>query len=155
MEVKRSGARATRGGQSSRTGDVRDEVLVRFETTRERDDVRSFAKNLERKGRGMRLKIPDHLWPSFRVLQELGYELKQKHPSLRRNILFDDSNMDLKMDISTDSTTWKTVLPSGARKTLEKCRPQRTRKLSASHEDLEAMLGKPREDDCMDEDDEY
>ena len=81
IEVKRSGTRIARS-KDSRT-DVKDEVLVRFQTARERDDVRSFAKNLERKGRGMRLEIPDHLWPSFRVLQELGYELKQKHPALR------------------------------------------------------------------------
>ena len=155
IEVKRSGARASRGKENQRNGDVKDEVLVRFENTRERDDVRSYAKNLERKGRGMRLEIPDHLWPSFRVLQELGYELKQKNQSLRRNILFDDRNMDLKMDISTDSKTWKTVFPGGARSTLEKCRPRRARKLSASHDDLEEMLGKEQDESRMDEDEEY
>lgn len=105
----------------------------------------------------MRLEIPDHLWPSFRVLQELGYELKQKNPTLRRNILFDDANLDLKMDISTDSNEWKTVLPAGARKTLEKCRPARTRKLSATQGDLESLLGNSGSyrEERMDEEDEY
>lgn len=137
-------------------------MLVRFESVRERDDVRSYAKNLERKGRGMRLEVPDHLWPSFRVLQQLGYELKQKNAALRRNVLFDDANLDLKMDFTTDSETWKTVLPSGARRTLEKCRPERTRRLSASQGDLEAMLGgrvagrgAAAGDEDMDEDEEF
>ena len=104
LVVRRVGGQA-RDREATRTVEVCDEVLVRFENARERDDVRTFAKNLERKGRGLRLDIPDHLWPSFRVLQQLGYELKLKNPSLRRNILFDDKNRDLKMDISTDSVT--------------------------------------------------
>ena len=149
--VKRSGTRATR--DKSRSGDVRDEVLVTFESARERDDVRSFAKNLERKGRGMRLEVPEHLWPNFRVLQELGFELRQKKPSLRRNVLFDDTNMDLKMDFSVDSTTWKTVSLSEARKTLQKRRPNRTRRLSATQEDLESLLG-DREEERMDDGEE-
>ena len=153
IEVKRSGARASRGREAR--SDVKDEILIRFENARDRDDVRSFAKNLERKGRGMRLEIPDHLWPSFRVLQELGYELKQKHPALRRNVLFDDVNMDLKMDFTTDGETWKTVLPGGARQTLKKCRPGRARRASASQQELEALMGgTARGDELMDEDED-
>lgn len=47
---------------------VKDEVLVTFETQRECDDMRGHARNLKKKGRGLRLEVPDHLWPSFRVL---------------------------------------------------------------------------------------
>ena len=136
---------------------VKDEVLVEFDNTRERDNVRTYAKNLERKGCGLRLEIPDHLWPSFRALQQLGYELKQRKPTLRRNILFDDDKGDLKMDISTDPDSWKTVLPEEARRSLQRCRPDRRRRASVSREELDGLLGpapgSPR-DERMDEEDE-
>ena len=85
FEVKRAGRPKSRD-QTSQA--ICDEVLVRFESSRDRDDVKSYAKNLERKGRGVRLKIPDALWPSFRVLQDLGYEQRQKYKNLKRNVLF-------------------------------------------------------------------
>ena len=103
FEVKRVGNSARSRDSAPRT--IRDEVLVVFESVRDRDDVRSFAKNLERPGRGLRLEVPDHLWPSFRVLQSIGYELKQKHPGLKRNVLFDDENKNLKLDVCTGTTS--------------------------------------------------
>ena len=140
LSVKRAAA-PSRGRDRDPTTRVKDEVLVVFETRRERDEVRIHAKNLEKKGRGLRLEVPDHLWPSFRVLQELGYELKQKSPSLRRNILFNDADRDLKLDFSHDSNEWKTVSPAEARKSLAKCRPSRQRKASVSALELEQLLG--------------
>ena len=86
FEVKRVGGNSRSKDASSRM--IKDEALVVFETARDRDDVRSFARNLERRGRGLRLKIPDHLWASFRALQSVGYELKQRNPGLKRNVLF-------------------------------------------------------------------
>ena len=73
FEVKRVGAARSREANSKT---IKDEVLVVFASVRDRDDIRSFAKNLERRGRGLRLELPDHLWPSFRVLQKIAYELK-------------------------------------------------------------------------------
>ena len=140
LTVKRTSA-PSRGRDRDPASRVKDEVLVVFESRRERDEVRSHARNLEKKGRGLRLEVPDHLWPSFRVLQELGYELKQKSPSLRRNILFNDADSDLKLDFSHDSNEWKTVSPAEARKSLTKCRPSRQRKASVSALELEQLLG--------------
>lgn len=119
---------------------VRDEVLVTFDSNRDRDDVRAHAKNLEKKGRGLRLEIPDHLWPSFRVLQDLGYELRQKNPALRRNVLFDDNTRDLKLDFSFDATNWKTVSPDEARKSLSKCRPARSGRTAVTASELDELL---------------
>ena len=131
---------------------VKDEVLVLFETRRERDDVRGHAKNLEKKGRGVRLEIPDQLWPSFRVLQNLAYELKLKTPSLRRNILFDDTARDLKLDFSTGQDEWKSVSPPEARKALQACRPARTGRVAVSATELGDMLGgRSGTDEEMDE----
>lgn len=98
---------------------VKDEVLLTFASTRDRDEVRSYAKNLERRGRGVRLEVPDHLWPSFRVLQTIAFELKQKNGSLKRNILFDDAAMDLKLDVFLNEQ-WRTIHPAGARASLSK-----------------------------------
>ena len=130
---------------------VKDEVLVTFETARERDEIRGFAKNLEKKGRGLRLEVPDHLWPSFRVLQELGYELRQKCNNLRRNVLFDDRNKDLKMDFSNDGAEWRSVSPSEARESLAKCRPGRARRGSVSSSELEQLLGQAESDMSVNE----
>lgn len=130
---------------------VRDEVLVTFETRRERDDVRGHAKNLEKKGRGLRLEVPDHLWPSFRVLQNLAYELKQKTPSLRRNILFDDATKDLKLDFSTCQDEWRSVTPHEARKSLQTCRPAKSGRVAVSASELEELLGAGSRDEEMEE----
>ena len=131
---------------------IKDEVIVVFSSIKERDDIRSHAKNLEKKGRGVRLEVPDHLWPSFRVLQDLAFELKQKNPKLRRNVLFDDANRDLKMDFSNDASTWKTVLPQEARNSLKRCRPARARRLSVSSDELDKLLGNRKETEAEAED---
>ena len=155
LAVRRTGGPA-RADPRPAGGAVRDEVLVKFDSARERDDVRSYAKNLERKGRGLRLEVPDHLWSNFRVLQQVAYELKLKNPTLRRNILFDDANHDLKMDFTTDGSTWKTVVPRDARKSLEKCRPSRTRRLSVTDDELNSLLGDaPEQDTSMGESEEF
>ena len=147
--VKRIGNRRNRDKKENK---IKDEVLITFETVGERDDVRSFARNLERKGRGVRLEVPDHLCPSFRVLQEVGYKLKQKNSQLKRNIPFDDGAMDLKMDISTGKDEWKTVLPAGARESLRKLRPKRCGRSRVSTEELDSMLGDgERPDENMEE----
>ena len=44
---------------------IRDEVLVTFQSIRERDEVRSHARNLEKKGRGLRLEIPINCGPAL------------------------------------------------------------------------------------------
>ena len=118
FEVKRVGTGRTREARSA-SSIIKDEVVVVFASSRTRDDVRSFARNLERRGRGLRLEIPDHLWPSFRVLQKIAYELKQKNQDMKRNILFDDDRSDLKLDVCV-SSEWRTIYPEGARQSLAK-----------------------------------
>ena len=156
IQVKRSSGTSRKDrDQPGPAPRVKDEVLVVFLSIRERDNVRAHAKNLEKKGRGVRLEVPDHLWPSFRVLQSLAYELKQKNPSFRRNILFDDNEKDLKMDFSCKTDNWKTVSPSEAKKSLEKCRPTKARRSSVSAADLEQLLGGGNEDGDAEMDEEY
>ena len=138
FDVRRVGA--TRSREQAGANQVKDEVLVRFDSLRERDEVRSFAKNLERKGRGLRLEIPDHLWPSFRVLQDLAFELKSKHPTFRRNVLFDDAELDLKMDFTISDGTWKSIRPEEARNSLKRCRPGRSQREVVGSAELDGLL---------------
>ena len=119
FEVKRVGGNSRSKDASCRI--ITDEALVVFETARDRDNVRSFARNLKGRGRGLRLEIPDHLWSSFRALLSVGYELKQRNPGLKRNVLFDDDNKDLKLDVCTaPDQPWRTIFPDGARQSLAK-----------------------------------
>ena len=143
FEVRRVGN--PKAGASS---GVKDEVLVVFESVRDRDDVRSHARNLERRGRGVRLEVPDHLWPSFRVLQSIGFELKQKHPTMKRNVLFDDNLEDLKLDICIDGQ-WRTVLPTGARESLSRmAREPSTGAASISSQEIDNLWsGAPSSED--------
>ena len=83
---------------------TKNEVLVTFETKQLRDSVRAKAANLANFGQeaGMRLELPNHLQKSFRVLMNLAYDLKKKNKNLRRNIMFDEDEMDLFMDCQLD-----------------------------------------------------
>ena len=68
--------------------------------------------------------------------------MKQKNASLRRNILFDNKNQDLKMNFTVDFVTWKTVVPSKARSSLMSCRPTKTRQMSMAGQELDDLLGR-------------
>ena len=81
---------------------VKNEVLVPYQSTDVRDAVKSAARNLAGKGSdfGVRLEVPDHLKSAMKALQAMSFEIKQKYPSARRNVLFDDESQDLVLDLS-------------------------------------------------------
>ena len=83
------------GKDNSRRSQVRDEVLVVFETAEARDAVRSSAAQLSRCAApaGMILDIPQFLRSDFRALENTGYRIRKKSPGARTNIKFDDINM--------------------------------------------------------------
>ena len=78
-----------------------------------RDAVRSAAYNLAgASSAGIRLEIQEFLRQSLRAFESIAYLLKQKHPGLKRNVKFDDSAMNLVMDIKLDATSaWKKMRP--------------------------------------------
>ena len=99
------------------------QVLVTFDTVRLRDEVKSLAKNLAGTDRtvGIQLEAPDHLRSHYQSLQKLGYNIKLKHPNLRRNVKFDDVNMALVMDVKLDeNATWKTIDYPAAKQLLKR-----------------------------------
>ena len=67
----------------------------------------------------MRLEIPQFLQPSLKALESVSYNLKQKNPEIKRNIKFDDAEMDLILDFHTnpeaDGARWRKVRPAQAK----------------------------------------
>ena len=124
-----------------RRAKVKDEAVVVFETKEIRDAIRARASNLSdyRDTAGMRLELPDYLQKDFRALMNLAYDLKAKHPTLRRNVKFDEEDMGLFMDIQTSAEErWRRIKPDQARK-LARTRSRGPEKLNDS--DIVTLLG--------------
>ena len=95
-----------------------DEITVVFETKEMRDTVKSKAHHLAgyKDNAGMRLHIPNYLQKYFRLLVKLAFIMKKKHPSLKRNVKFDEENLGLFMDIQASKDhPWRRVKPEQAR----------------------------------------
>ena len=98
-------------------GKNKDEFIVIFESKQIRDAIKAAAPNLanHRETAGMRLHVPDHLQREFQSLMNLSYDLKKKHPALKRNVKFDEEDgglfLDLKLD---DESEWKRIKPATA-----------------------------------------
>ena len=98
------------------------EVLVRFATVEARDIVRGSAPNLAGNGPevGVGLEIPNNLRSAMKALQSLSFELKQKHPGARRNVLFDDDVLRLVLDFSLgEGKPWRRVTADQARRRIK------------------------------------
>ena len=70
----------SRGRDKESPPRVRDEVLVIFQSSRERDEVRSHARNLEKKGRGLRpplAELPSSARPCLRIKAEKPVSSKE------------------------------------------------------------------------------
>ena len=94
------------------------EMLLTFRTVEARDIVRSAASNLAGKGQeyGIRLEIANHMKADMKALQAVSYDIKQRHPEARRNVLFDDDSLELALDFSIgDGHPWKRVAAGQAR----------------------------------------
>lgn len=70
---------------------------IRIDSVEAREVVKGAARDLVGKGRdyGVRLELPNHLKSAMSALQSVSYDLKQRHPVARRDVLFEDSTMDL------------------------------------------------------------
>ena len=80
----------------SKNSTIKGEVTVEFPSVELRDIVRGAAYNLAGMPEaGIRLEIPHHLMANFKALNAASYRLKQKYKDCRRNVKFDDEDMDL------------------------------------------------------------
>ena len=123
----------------------KDEYIVTFENKHIRDAVKANAANLanHRETAGMRLHVPDHLQKDFQALMNLSFDLKKKHPGLKRNVKFDEEDNGLFMDfrISGDSE-WRRVKPKYAHAAVK---ARRKRTASLNEEELKDLLGEDSE----------
>ena len=100
-------------------GAIHSEHVVTFQTKEFRDLVRSSAQKLSLlppNTAGLRLEIPDFLQNNFKVLQNAGYQIKKKSQGARRNVIFDDEDLDLALDVRVDDQgDWQRIRPAEAR----------------------------------------
>ena len=92
---------------------IKDEVVAVFSSVEIRDAIKRAAKNLGGEpGHGVRHEIPNSLQSNLKTLESLSYQLKLKHPGIKRNIRFDDMTKDLVLDFNTDpdnNGAWRRV----------------------------------------------
>ena len=127
-------------------GRNRDEFIVTFSSKIDRDAVRAAAPALanSREEAGMRLHVPDHLQKKFRALMNLSYDLKQKHPELRRNVKFDDDEQSLYLDIQLNKDAdWNRIEADQA---VEATRGRGGRVKGLGTNELQELLGGPSND---------
>lgn len=112
-----------------RGGDlVFDEVIVRFENSRIRDDIlrkgpklAGFIDGNRRPTCGMRIDVPPKLLPTFNLLQKYGMAVKRKNPSAKKYIKFDDYRKDLYIQVKLDlDEEWINVYATEASEELRK-----------------------------------
>ena len=93
--------------------------MVTFATKEIRDMVRANASKLAllpKDTAGIRLEIPDYLQGNFRTLQNAAFQIRKKHPGAKRNVLFDEDNLDLALDIKiSDGDDWSRIFPADAK----------------------------------------
>ena len=136
-------------------GSIVDQVVVRFDSIRLRDEVKSAAKNLNGADRstGLQLEAPDHLRSHYQTFQKLGFNIKKKHPTLRRNVKFDDLEQALVMDIKTDQASdWKTLTYADAKDLLKKVK--KTPRTSIEKAELESLVNLAVENNMSDTDED-
>ena len=122
----------------------RHEALVQFKTVEARDAVRGAAVNLAGKGSevGIRLEIPNRLRSSMKALQSLSFDIKTKHTTARRNILFDDESMDLVLDFSLgEGQAWRRVSSAQAKEKMKRRGGAQPGNMRINDSELDDVLG--------------
>ena len=119
----------------------RHEVVVLFDSVEARDIVRGAAPNLasQESDTGIRLEVPYHLRSHMKALQQMSYNIKQKHHAARRNILYDDESMDLVLDFCLGADLpWRRLTAAQAKsksKTIKQ-----TGKEAVNDEEIDVIL---------------
>ena len=100
------------------------EALVTFNDSFERDFFFSKAKNLSvyrnesgAPTAGVRMDVPPYLLPTFRLLNDHGFEIRRVNgPETKRYIKFDEENLSLLLEVRLPGRTkWVKIRPDQAR----------------------------------------
>ena len=136
---------------------IKKELIIWFPTTEARDVVKGAARNLAALGQeyGVRHEIPNHLKTNMQALQTVSYDIKQRHPTARRNVVFDDGAMDLALDFCTrEGEQWRRISSRQARQAKARRGKQGGDEREVGDEELDRILGRSKEEedlDCGDE----
>ena len=117
-----------------------DQVVVRFSSVRLRDEIKSLTRNLDGTDKltGVQIEPPDFLRTQYQTFQRLAYQMKKKHPSLKRSIRFSDNDQCLTMSILTArGADWRTIDFADAKATMKKTRDRTD---SLSRQELEELV---------------
>ena len=120
---------------------IKDEAIVTFCSVEVSDAVKRSARNLagKRSDYGIRLELPNHLKTAMSALQAVSYQIKQKFPGSRRNVLFDDNGLDLVLDFSTaEGNPWRRMTSQQARDRRKKSGTKG--KLALESGEIDALL---------------
>lgn len=122
---------------------ARKEVFCTFETKEARDLVKAASRHLATEGPsvGLRAQFPGFLLETFRLLENIGYNLKAADDSVRRSVKFDDSALDLMMDVKLGED-WKRIRPSEARVALLNNPKLRRGPEEMTSEDLSGLISR-------------
>ena len=126
----------------------KNEMVVWFPTVEARDVVKGAARNLAvfDQDHGVRLELPNHLKSGMQALQAVSYQIKKKNPAAKRNVLFDDSVMDLALDFTTgEGNPWRRISAKQARQAKRKLAGNDHREVKDS--ELEELMGTDAEDE--------
>ena len=121
---------------------IQKEALVSFTSVDARDAVKGAARNLAGRGQdyGIRHQVPNLLKLVLQSLHTLSYNIKQRHPDARRNVLFDDESMDLVLDVCLgDGEKWRRITLAQARAKAKKG-PSDSDRLAVADEELDDIL---------------
>ena len=110
-----------------RRGNVKDEVLVRFSSAADRDEVIGHAVNLRDLGSpaGVRLDFPAHLQSDFKMLIQYGNDARSHFGTdIKRSVRFLEQEYGLVLHLCLPSGKWIVVSPTEARAVIKHRRQQ-------------------------------
>ena len=109
-----------------------------------RDAVKAASRELAGDpDAGIRLEIPVSLQPNLKALEAVSYQLKQKHPALKRNIRFNDNKMDLILHFSVDPTAgkpWRKLKPAQAKELKKEMGTREGEAQDVTEEEMDDLL---------------
>ena len=115
------------------------EVIVEFDNQNIRDLVaargvrlKDYIDKEKRPTCGIRIEVPEHLLPTFRVLNRYGNSLKRRVSStFKKHVKFDDYGRNLFLQIKVGSDEWLNVAPDEANKALKRNDQRRGDKINS------------------------
>ena len=121
---------------------IKHEAIITFQSLEVRDAVRSAARNLAGKSEyGVRLEIPNSLKSAMNSLQSASFEIRQKFPNSRRNVLFDDESMSLVLDFcTTEGGAWRRMTARQAKERKKKAGPKAGQTSALGDEEIDDLL---------------